>query len=590
MTVSEYLVKFLEERGIDNAYAVIGSTAMWLFHALGNSERIQTVCTNHEQAAVMAADGWATLTGKPGAVFLTNGPGVTNAISGVAQAWTDSVPLIIISGESNRVSLNHEASCRVRQYGPQSVRTGELVHSIVKHYQLIARPEEARSAMERAYDMAVEGRPGPVWVSVPIDVQNAQVPEAMQGWQPPAPAPAEGGDAAIRVKTALLSAQRPLILAGQGVRLSRSMEIFRRLIEEYQIPVVTSRMGNDILESDHPLLVGRPGNWGSRPAHFALQTADVLLVLGSHLALNTVGHTPSNFARQAKKYLVDIDPDELEKPGITFEECIQSDLNRFLTELEKADVPDRMRPSRLEWCQRCQGWRKRYPVMVPEYAGKMPMSTYHFIERLSALAADHDVILSDTGSCCNIVSQVWNVKPGQRLRVSGGLSCMGYWVTAIGMARAHTGGNVICVAGDGSLQMNLQELGTIVHYGLPVKLIVINNNGYQIIRISQQAYMKGKLFAVSPETGVGLANTERIAQAYGIAYRRVERPEAVDDAIRWALDYDGAVILEAFVAEDQIMLPRLTSKVQPDGTLKSAAYEDLAPFLSEEELNENLGR
>lgn len=590
MTVSEYLVKFLEEHDIDRAYAVIGSTAMWLFRALGNSKKIRTVCTNHEQAAVMAADGWATLTGKPGAVFLTNGPGVTNAISGVAQAWTDSVSLVIISGESNCVSLNHEANCRVRQYGPQSVRTGELVGSIVKDYQLISRPEDVRSAIEKAYYVAVEGRPGPVWLSVPIDVQNAQVPEAMEGWQPPAPKPADGADAAVRVKTALLSARRPLILAGQGVRQSRSMEVFRRLIERYQIPVVTSRMGNDVIESDHPLFVGRPGNWGSRPAHFALQTADVLLVLGSHLALNTVGHTPSNFAAQAKKYIVDIDPDEFEKPGIAFEECIQEDLNRFLTELERADVPDPMGQARQEWCRRCRDWREKYPVMTPEYATRMPMSTYHFIDRLSSLAGDHDVILSDTGSCCNIVSQVWNVKPGQRLRVSGGLSCMGYWVTAMGMAEAHTEGNVICVAGDGSLQMNIQELGTIAHYGMPVKLMVINNNGYQIIRISQQAYMKGKLFAVSPETGVGLANTQRIAQAYGIAYRRVERPDEVDDAIRWALDHEGAAILEVCVAEDQIMLPRLTSKVQPDGTLKSAAYEDLAPFLSEEELRENLGR
>lgn len=590
MTVSDFLVNYLAEQGIDSAYAVIGSTAMWLFHALGKEKRIRTICTNHEQAAAMAADGWACLTNKPGAVFLTNGPGVTNAISGVAQAWTDSVPLVVISGESKTSVLEHEFQTGMRQYGPQSVRTDVLVSPIVKYYHLLDRPEDVRRVIEEAYYTALTGRPGPVWISVPVDIQNAQVPGDMPGWNKPKYEKIDQKDIAARVKTALLSAKRPLIIAGQGVRLSHAEAAVRRFIEKYEVPVVTSRMGNDVIESDHPLFIGRPGNWGSRAAHFAIQTSDVILVFGSRLALNTTGHTPADFAPNADKYVVDIDPVEFEKPGIQFKECIQADIGEFLRAMEAVEVDNPMLSARREWGKRCKAWKDKYPVMTPDYPTKMPMSTYHFIDRLSALSAESDIILSDTGSCCNIVSQVWNVKRGQRLRVSGGLSCMGYWATSIGMARAAeaSGSNVICVVGDGSLQMNIQELGTVAHYGLPIKLMVINNNGYQIIRISQKAYMKDSFFAISPETGVGLANTERIAQAYGIAYRKVTAPDQVDEAIQWALRYDGAVILEAVVAEDQVMFPRLTSKIQPDGTLKSAAYEDLAPFLSEKELKENL--
>ncbi len=590
MTVSEFLVSYLKQQEIDSAYAVIGSTAIWLFHALGKEKTIRTICTNHEQAAVMAADGWACLKGKPGVVFLTNGPGVTNAISGVAQAWTDSVPLIIISGESNSSVLKHEKQTGMRQYGTQSIRTDIVVSPFVKYYHILNNAADVRQVIEEAYYIAMEGRPGPVWISVPIDIQNAQVPENMVGWCPHEHQCTVEEESLIQVKQALLHAKRPLVVAGQGIRLSQSIKQWKHFIEHYAIPVVTSRMGNDIIESNHPLFIGRPGNWGSRAAHFAIQTADVLLILGSRLSLGTTGYAPWNFAPKADKYIVDIDSTEFEKPGIAFKRCIKSDIKEFLTAMETIEIPDTMLPEREKWCERCWEWREKYPVMLPEYRTMMPVSTYHFVERVSALSAENDVILSDTGSCCNIVSQVWNVKSGQRLRVSGGLSCMGYWATSMGMARAVElcDSRVICIVGDGSLQMNIQELGTIAHYGLPVKLMVINNNGYQIIRISQKAYAEDSFFAISPQTGVGLANTQHIARAYGIAYRKTERPREVDDAVRWALTYSGPVILEAVVAEDQVMLPRLTSKVQPDGTLKSASYEDLAPFLSENELRESL--
>jgi len=590
MTVSEFIVAFLEKKGIDSAYAVIGSAAMWLFHALGNSSGIKAICTNHEQAAVMASDGWSCLKGLPGVVFLTNGPGVTNALSGVAQAWTDSVPVIVISGESNVFSIKTEDRTQIRQYGSQSVPTGKIVRPIVKYYHLLDKAIDVRRVMEEAYSKATEGRPGPVWISVPVDVQNAKLPDKLEGYIQPKEETQDTSDAAAEVKAALLSCQRPLIIAGQGVRQSGAAKEFRLFVEKYQIPVVTSRMGNDVMETKHPLFIGRPGNWGSRASHFAIQTADVILVLGSRLSLNTTGHTPAEFAPRARKYMVDIDPAEFQKPGISFVACIHQDVFRFLEEMKAVPIEDKKQAERKSWCARCRSWKERYPVMVPEYQTAQPISTYHFIDRLSAMAGEDDIIFSDTGSCCNIVSQVWEVKRGQRLRVSGGLSCMGYWVTSIGAARANEGqrGRILCVVGDGSLQMNIQEFGTISLYQLPIKLFVINNNGYQIIRISQHTYMNDDFFAISPQTGVGLADTQRIAAAYGIAYQRLIDPAKADEAIEWAFAQKSAAILEVVVNEDQVMLPRLTSKIQPDGTLKSAAFEDLAPFLSEEELNCNM--
>lgn len=590
MKVNEAIVKFLEEKGVDSAFAVTGSSAIWLFHALGKSQKIRTICTNHEQAAAMAADGWARVKGLPGVVFLTNGPGVTNALSGVAQAWTDSVPLFIISGEAKCHALKQERETTIRQYGTQSVRTGELVGQFVKFYHLLNAAGEIESVLQDAYRHAVSGRPGPVWISVPIDLQNAECPHQMQIHEPVQPMPQSCHNEAKKIKQALLQAKRPLILAGHGVRLAHAKELFQKFIETYNLPVVTSRMGNDIITTEHPLFVGRPGNWGSRPAHFAIQKADVLLVLGSRLSLNTTGHSPENFAPDADKYMVDIDCAEFQKPGIEWKETVRADLKEFLAEILSLEVPDVARKERISWCSLCQNWKSRYPVMQPEYRTAHPMSTYHFIERLSFYASPEDTVLSDTGSCCNIVSQVWNLKEGQRILLSGGLSCMGYWATAMGVARAFEGSNrrTLCVVGDGSFQMNLQELGTIVHYGLPIKLFVIHNNGYQIIRISQSAYTDHSYFAISPETGVGLADTERIAKAYNIPYRKVSVAGEVDKAIQWALNMEGAVILEAEVAEDQLMLPRLTSKVQADGTFKSAQFEDLAPFLSEEELRANL--
>ena len=592
LTVSEYIVQYLKGKGIDTAFAVIGSTAMWLFNALGKEKGIHSICTNHEQSAVMAADGWSCITGKPGIVFLTNGPGVTNALSGLAQAWTDSVPLIVINGESKSSVVQHEINTGMRQYGPQSVRTDIIVSPFVKYYHFIDNPLDTRKVLEKAYHIALEGRPGPVWISVPVDVQNVTVQDEIKEDEfLDTKAQMYDEEKLGIIQEMIVASKKPLIIAGQGIRQSHSKDMLGEFVQKYKIPIVTSRMGNDIIMSDNPLFVGRPGNWGNRAAHFAIQSADLILVLGSRLSLNTTGHTPSGFAPNAKKVVVDIDSLEFDKPGIDFDVCLNLDLNTFFSAMKNYDCFSVDMDVRFKWVKKCQDWKEKYPVVLESYKRKQPLSTYHFIDRLSLYSSPKDIILSDTGSCCNIVSQVWNVKENQRVLLSGGLSCMGYWVTAIGAASANKkclDNNVICIVGDGSLQMNIQELGTIVHYNIPIKLIVINNNGYQIIRISQASYMHGQFFAISPETGVGLANTERIAKAYGIAYKKIITLQEVDSCIKWALEYNGPVVLEVVVAEDQIMLPRLTSKVQDDGTFKSAKYEDLAPFLGEDELKENL--
>lgn len=591
MKTSEFLFRFLEQKNIEQVFAVTGSVALWVFKALEENKNISAVFHDHEQAAVMAAEGWGRMVGKPGVAITTNGPGVMNALTGIAQAWTDSAPLIYICGDSKLEVLNVERTTAMRQYGAQDVPARALLEPITKKYFLLEKASNLPMILDEAYRIALEGRPGPVCINIPIDMQNADIDVEARVIPRYYEATCRPDDAAVRdVLSWLRLAKRPLILGGQGVRLSGGVEIFQHMVHTLDIPVVTSRMGNDIILSDDPLFVGRPGNYGNRASHFALQTCDVLLVLGSRLALNTTGFDPEKFAPQAKKILVEIDPAEIGKPGIDFDIVVRADAKAFI-EAVIAKVESTPKSGRKDWIRLCSDWRRRYPVVLPEYSSAYPMSTYTAIEELSACASEYDVVLSDTGTCCNVVGQVWDVKDGQRLLISGGLSCMGFWATSIGVATAvGAEHNTICIVGDGSFQMNIQELATIAHYQVPVKLFVVNNNGYQIIRIGQKNYGMTRNIAISPETGVGLANTEKISEAYGIPYARITRAEDAHATISGVLKQQGPVICELVVEEDQVTLPKLKSKANPDGTFCSPNYEDLYPFIPQGELDCEIAR
>ena len=580
MNVSEYLVSFLENKGVDRVFGVVGGAALWICKALGESKKISPVFTNHEQAATMAADGWARISGKPGIVFTINGPGMTNTVTGIAQAWTDSSPVILITGNSNLNSVKYERENGVRQYGTQDVRTDEIMKSITKKTFLLEKAEDAPRCFEEAYQLSLSGRPGPVCIEIPINIQSAEVPadklleEEVRNWSEKF----ETFD--VQKVTEILSkAKRPLILAGQGVRLADTVKEFREFIHKYRIPVVNSRMGIDTITSEDELFVGRAGNHGSRASHFALQTCDVLLVLGSRLAPNTTGYDVSKFSTQSYKILVEIEKNELNKYQLKMDEVIHTDIKMFLSQMNQSGevVVD---SDREKWITCCNDWRDRYPIMQEEYYSNPKISTYRVVEEVSNYAGDKDLILSDTGSCCSIVAQTWNVKEDQRVFISGGLSAMGYWATSMGLALANkSDGQVICFVGDGSLQMNIHELATMNAYGMPIKMFVISNNGYQFVKMSQGAYDINPPFGTDITAGVPIPDIKKVVEAYGLNYMKCDSKEELTNIIQAVMDSSETVICEVFVDDNQEVCPRLKSIALEDGTFVSPQYENLYPFL-----------
>lgn len=595
MNVSEYIIHFLEEKNIDTVFGVVGGAILWICKALGESETIKPVFTNHEQAAAMAADGWARVSGKPGVVFAINGPGMTNTITGIAQAWVDSSPVILITGNSNSRSVMYEREKEVRQYGTQDIRTDKLMEGITKKYFLLEKADDVSRCLEEAYYLAMSGRKGPVCIEIPINIQSAKISDkavdclGRKTYNAKIVTKTEKIETDLVTKK-LVTAKRPLILAGQGIRLSKTVGIFQRFVANNKIPVVNSRMGIDTIDSDSRYFVGRAGNHGSRAAHFALQTCDVLLILGSRLAPNTTGYDVSKFSQQSYKILVDVDEKELDKFGIHINYQLHMDLKEFFERInEKREVIDLS--NREKWIMCCNDWKERYPIMQEEYYDDKEISTYRVVEAVSSMAGDDDLILSDTGSCCSIVAQVWKVKRNQRMFISGGLSAMGYWATSIGLAVANKRkGQVICFIGDGSLQMNIHEFATIKQYGLLIKIFVINNSGYQFVRMSQASYGIVPPFGTDIDKGVPIPDTGKLARAYGLRYCRCNDVRNLLIFIEETLNSIESEICEIFVKKEQEVCPRLKSIALEDGTFVSPEYENLYPFLEKDKLEEELGK
>ena len=569
MTVSEYIFDFLHKKGIDTVFMVSGSTAMWLTDALCRNQGIRAVCNHHEQAAVMSADINARLSGRLGAALVTIGPGATNAITGVAQAYTDSSAVLVLSGQASSKLLKYEQDTGIRQHGTQSLDLGPIVSSITKYFAAVMDPADIRYHMERACYEAMNGRKGPVWLDVPVDIQNKQVPEEMRGFTPPAE---KYDDIAVnRIKELLSASKKPLILAGGGA----DAESVETLSHKLRIPVVTSRMGIGCIPSDDPYYVGRPGSNGQRAAHFAIQQADLLLILGCRLSVSTIGYYPDRFGKNAVKIQVDVDRKELEKQDVPVDYKVRTTVRKFAEAIEDLPAAESQ-----EWVSHCREMREKYPVVLPEYRELNPLNSYYFTELLAKEAPENAVVTVDTGSVCNAVSQTWQLKKGQRYFISGGLSCMGFWAGSIGAVDQP----VIALSGDGSVSMNIQEFATLAYNKLPVKLFVYNNNGYMLIRHNQHNYMNDRFLGVGPDSGVQTPDFCRVAQAYNLPAVRIQYGDDIPAKIRQVLNMDGPVVCEVILEQFGPMAPRIASRVMPDGSLKAAEYDDLAPFLEKEDI------
>lgn len=581
MRVADFIFKFLSDRGVDTVYMISGGQAMFLVDAVYQNKQFKAICTHHEQSAGMSADAYGRLTGKLGVALVTAGPGAVNITNGVVGGWTDSAPMMVISGQSGLSYVQYQQEHAIRQFGIQGINIKPLVEKVTKYFVTVDEPEQILYYMGKAYYLAMNGRPGPVWIDVPLDVQKMEVPAGLlEEFRPPL----EKTNALVlkeeikQVLEMLVKASRPIILAGQGVRLSHAVSEFTEAVNRLKIPVLTSRLGIDLINSDNLLYVGRPGNYGERSANFAIQNSDLIISIGCRLASALVGHDPKNFGKHAKKVVIDIDEEELKKPGVKIDLKIKDDCKRALAQILKST--DKMKlPKFTAWINQCNHWKKTYPVVLDYYKDEKPVNSYYFTDKLSDYATKDDMIIVDTGTCFHVACQVWKIKQGQRFLTTGGLSSMGYWAASIGACIANNRRRTVVITGDGSLQMNIQELATIKHNNLPIKIIIFNNNGYLLIRHTQKNFMEGRLFGEGPDTGVWCPDSLEIARAYGIKGVRINQVSEVGAKIKEVMEHAGPVICDVMTPEWQLIIPRISSQKLADGTLVAKPYEDMYPFL-----------
>lgn len=590
MNVSEFIFDYYAKKGIDTAFMVTGGQAMWLNDAIGKNDHYKIICTHHEQSAAMSADAYGRIRNKPALAIVTAGPGSVNAMNGVVGGYTDSAPMIVISGQAALSFVQYQEATGIRQYGVQGINIRPLVENVTKYFITVDDPQKIAYYLEKAYHEAVTGRPGPVWIDVPLDIQKAEVNEKYLEKYVPEKEP-EGRvsiNQAVRQAYKLLKdAKRPVFLVGQGVSLAGARKEFYEYVNQVRIPVITARLGIDLIESDNDLYVGRPGNYGERAANFAIQNADVILSAGCRLASSLVGHSPQMFGKNAYIYVVDIDQKELDKPGVKIDYKVKADCRDFFAKLLEK-LPENPLPGYEDWVKTCNVWKQKYPVVQPEYKDEKPVNSYYFVDRLSQIAPDNAAVLVDTGSCFHVACQTWKLKKGQKYLTTGGLSSMGYWCAGIGACMANDRKDTIVITGDGSLQMNLQEFAPIKHNRLPIKVFILNNNGYLLIRHTQHNFMEDRFIGESPDTGVWCPDAMEIAKAYGIKGIRIEHVSETDEKIREALACEGPVICEVMTPQWQLLIPRIASDKRPDGTLVSRNYEDMFPYLPAEELRENM--
>ena len=590
--LSDYVIRRVAEE-VRHVFLLPGGGCMYLVDSLGRCSDLDYICNLHEQACSIAADAYGQYTNTLGVALVTTGPGGTNALTGVAGAWLDSTPCLFLSGQVKRVDMAGNRG--VRQMGFQEVDILSLVRPITKYAVTIMDPATIRYHLEKALHLARNGRPGPVWLDIPLDVQAAMVDEKqLTGFDPAGEMPEVASDALMsqvgRSIKLLNQAERPVILAGNGIRLSGALGEFTELIEMLKVPVLTTWKAIDFMGETHPLYVGRPGMTGQRGANFAQQNADWLLAVGARLDLGQTAYTHHSFARGAHKTIVDIDIHELNKLQMFIDVPIQADAGAFLREFI-ANGSKLLKKNREGWLARCKEWQKRYPVVLREYWDeKAVVNDYVLIDVLSDEMTEDDLLVpGSSGACSERTMQAFRVKAGMRIFNSQGLGAMGFGIpAAIGGCIASGGKRTVCIDGDGGFAMNLQELETVRRLNLPIKFFVLNNQGYGSIRATQNNYFDGRHVAVSKESGLTLPEISKIGPAFGIPTQRMENQENIRSRVRDILQAEGPVVCEVIVSPDQATAPRVSSTRLPDGSMQSMPMEDLWPFLERAELKANM--
>lgn len=599
--LADYVADFLVRKGVTDVFSVVGGGAMHLNDALGHKKGLHVTYNHHEQACAMAAEAYARLENRIAAVCVTTGPGGINALTGVACGWLDSIPMFIISGQvrydtTARYAMRSTDGLPLRAVGDQEYDIVKSVEPMTKYAVMIEDPADIRYALEKAWHLATTGRPGPVWLDIPVNYQGMEIEtDDLKGYdsaeddaQLPPPVEQELIDTIL---AKIMNAKRPVFHAGYGIRLSGGYPAFRSVLEKLNIPIVTYWNAVDLIEDDHPLYCGRAGNMGDRPGNWAIQNADLILAVGTRISIRQVGYNWKTWARAAEVIMVDVDRAELKKPTLHVELPVWADAKDFLEKLDAAAVGPVN--TNTDWVETCQRWKRDYPVVLPRHweENGETANVYAFIRYLSSRLPENSLTAVSNGACCVVGNQAYVIQKGSRMANNSAIASMGYGLpaaigTCIGGGRKTT----ICLEGDGSIMMNLQELQTILTNRLPIKIFLINNAGYHSIRQTQNNLFHGHCkVGIGPESGdLTFPDFEKIAKAFGYPYFSAHSNKEMKETVDEVLAMDGPVFCEIFTDTKQVWEPKSSTKRLPDGTLVSPPLEDLAPFLPREELEANM--
>ena len=596
--LADYVADFLVSHGVTDVFSVVGGGAMHLNDALGHHTGLNVIYNHHEQACAIAAEAYARLENRIAAVCVTTGPGGTNALTGVVGGWLDSIPMFVISGQvrydtTARYALKYTEK-PLRSMGDQEYDIVKSAAPMTKYAVMIEDPADIRYCLEKAWHLATTGRPGPVWIDIPVNYQGGYIEtDDLRGYDPAeddAELPPKVSEDTIKlIIDKIKKAKRPVFHAGYGIRLSGGYNAFRSVMEKLNIPIVTYWNAVDLIEDDHPLYCGRAGNMGDRPGNWAIQNADLILAVGTRISIRQVGYNWKTWARAAEVIMVDIDPAELKKPTLHVEMPVWADAKDFL-ECADALCPKNDKVfNGQDWLKICEGWKRNYPVVQPrqwEENGETA-NVYAFVDYLSSRLSENSLTAVSNGACCVVGNQTYHIQKGSRMANNSAIASMGYGLpaaigTCIGGGRKTT----VCLEGDGSIMMNLQELQTIITNKLPIKIFLINNGGYHSIRITQNnLFGEHTKVGIGPESGdLSFPEFKKIAEAFGYTYLCAHSNAEMKEAVDKALSTDGCVFTEIFTDTKQVWEPKSSTKRLEDGTLVSPPLEDLAPFLPREEL------
>lgn len=586
--VAKYIAQFLTDHGVEHMFTVTGGGAMHLNDAFGHQEGMTCVYNHHEQACSLAAEGYTRLTGKIAGVCVTTGPGGTNALTGVVGAHLDSVPMFVISGQVKRETTVWSCpDVPLRQLGDQEFTIIPCVESMTKYAHMITDPTEIRYHLEKAWYLCQSGRGGAVWLDVPLDVQASIVEtEELKGFSPEevseAERPVYDESLTQTILEKIAAARRPVIMAGSGIRLAGAHEAFIQLAEKLQIPVVTAFNAQDVLWEDHPLFAGHPATIGTRGGNFVTQNSDLMLILGCRMNLRQIGYNTAEYAPDTYKIWIDIDEAELHKPTIQADMPIVANVKDVIASLLAAEKPDWNFDKWISWCRKIN---TAYPACLPEYyEKKSPVNPYVFTKELFDHFGEEDVMVCGNATAAILPFQVGALKKGQRMFSNSAIAAMGYgFPAAIGACVAQKGKRVICFDGDGSFQMNLQELQTVVYNRLNLKLFYLNNNGYHSIRQTQMNTFNSQFVGICDGYGLSFPEAEKLAYAYGIPYVKIDNHDTIHEKAAEVLSMEGPVFCEVVIDPEQMFWPKISSKVLPDGKIVSPPIDDMFPFLPREE-------